>query len=151
MGVFVTSEFVTEVQAILKSNSHSDCEKGIIDSIFTKSIDDIKNIGCKRLGGDPNKSPFLRKRIETAYAGKSSGYRLYFWLLISEGNVYLLFIHPKTGRKSGSNLTVEKQKELAGTFTNCRKNGSFISVELDTEKNKIVYCAKKEEDRKNVF
>ena len=151
MGVYVSSEFVTEVQAILKSNAHADCEKGIIDSIFTKSIDEIKNSGCKRLGGDPNKSPFLRKRIETTHAGKSSGYRLYFWLLVSEGNVYLLFIHPKTGRKSGSNLTVEKQKELVATFTNCRKDGTFLSVELDTKIYKIVYSAKKKEDRQNVF
>lgn len=151
MAVFVTSEFVSEVQSILKSNAHADCEGGIIDSIFTKSMDEIKNSGCKRLGGDPNNSPFLRKRIETAHTGKSSGYRLYFWLLISEGNVYLLFIHPKTGRKSGSNLTVAKQKELATTFTSCRKNSTFIPVELNAAKNKVVYSSDREEDRKEVF
>lgn len=151
MGFYVSSEFITEVQAILKSNAHADCEKSIIDSIFTKSTDEIKSSGCKRLGGDPNNSPFLRKRIETTHTGKSSGYRLYFWLLVSEGNIYLLFIHPKTGRKSGSNLTVEKQKELVTTFTNCRKDGTFISVELDTAGEKIVYSADKKENRKNVF
>jgi len=137
MEIFVTDEFIEEVKSILKANSHSDCEVELINSIFTQSIDVIKQSGCKRLGGDPSKSPFLRKRIESSGTGKSSGYRLYFWLMVLEENVYLLYIHPKTGRKSGSNLTTAKQKELVQTFVNSKKNSTFIKVEL--KKNKIVY------------
>ena len=96
MSVYITEEFVSEVSSLLKSTSHQDCEKEIIKHIFNSSLEEIKLNGSKRLGGDPNKSPFLRKRIETENAGKSSGYRLYFWLMIEEENVYLLFIHPKT-------------------------------------------------------
>jgi hypothetical protein len=137
MAVFVTEEFVSEVKSILKSDSHQDCESELINSIFNSSIDEVKNNGCKRLGGDPNRSPFLRKRIEHANSGKSSGYRLYFWLIIQEENIYLLFIHPKTGRRSGTNLTTDKQKELVTTFKTHREQNLFIEVEL--YKDKIVY------------
>ena len=138
MSVFLTEEFVSEVSLLLKDTSHDDCEKEIIKSIFNSSLEEVRLNGCKRLGGDPNKSPFLRKRIETENAGKSSGYRLYFWLLIEEENIYLLFIHPKTGRRSGTNITTEKQKELVKTFINHRKNNLFKEVEV--QNGRIVYC-----------
>lgn len=141
MPVFITEGFVVAVNQLLKSSSHQDCELEIIKHIFNSSINDIKLNGCKRLGGDPNKSPFLRKRIETTNTGKSSGYRLYFWLMIEEENVYLLFIHPKTGRRAGTNLTDEKQKELVKTFIYYRKNNLFTQVELQNDK--IVYSSKK--------
>lgn len=141
MSVFITEEFISEVSLLLKNTSHKDCEKEIINNIFNSSLDEIKLNGCKRLGGDPNRSPFLRKRIETENAGKSSGYRLYFWLMIEEENVYLLFIHPKTGRRSGTNLTAEKQKELVKTFISHRKNNLFKEVE--TQNDRIVFTSDK--------
>jgi mRNA-degrading endonuclease RelE of RelBE toxin-antitoxin system len=141
MSVYITEEFVSEVSLLLKDTSHKDCEKEIIQHVFNSSIEEIKLNGCKRLGGDPNKSPFLRKRIETEYKGKSSGYRLYFWLMIEEENVYLLFIHPKTGRRSGTNLTTLKQKELVKTFINHRKNNLFKKIEVQNDR--IVYSSNK--------
>lgn len=111
----------------------------IIDSIFNKTIDEIKIIGTKRLGGQPDKSLFLRKRLGSENSGNSSGYRLYFWLFIFEENIYLLFIHPKTGRRSATNITLEKQKELVRTFKYCRDNNLFLEVNLDKKINKIVF------------
>lgn len=144
MKIFFTQEFIDEVTLISKSNSHNDCELSLIDNIFNKNIDDIKNTGTKRLGGDPDKNPFLRKRIETSNSGKSSGYRLYLWIFYFENNVYLLFIHPKTGRRSGTNLTTEKQKELVKTFKENRDNNTFIKTEL-SKQNKIVNSDSQEE------
>ncbi len=141
MAVFLTDEFISEVKSILKSKSHSDCETAIIESIFKSSIDDIMKVGSpKRLGGDPNKSPFIRKRISTEGAGKSGGYRLYFWILIQQKNIYLLFIHPKSGRRSGTNITVEKQKELVKTFTSLKADGGFQKANLNKDSTKII-CA----------
>jgi len=144
MQIFFTQEFIDEVTLISKANSHSDCELSLIHSVFNKNIDEIKNTGTKRLGGDPNKNPFLRKRIVTSNSGKSSGYRLYLWIFYFENNVYLLYIHPKTGRRSGTNLTPEKQKELVKTFKENRDNNTFIRTELNN-KNKIVNAITKEE------
>lgn len=139
MNVFITEEFLSEVKSISKDKSHSNCEAALIDSIFNKSIDEIKNIGTKRLGGQADKNPFLRKRISSEYSGKSSGYRLYFWLFIQEKNVYLLFIHPKTGRRSVTNISNEKQKELVKTFKKYRDNEQFLEIELNKQKTQIVF------------
>lgn len=143
MIVFVTEEFLSELKLISKDKSHSSCESFLIDSIFNKSIDEIKNIGTKRLGGQADKNPFLRKRIGSENYGKSSGYRLYFWLFIVEENVFLLFIHPKTGRRSASNITIEKQKDLVKTFKEYRYTNRFLEVELDDEKSRIVFSKTK--------
>jgi len=143
MIVFVTEEFLSELKLISKDKSHSNCESFLIDSIFNKSIDEIKNIGTKRLGGQADKNPFLRKRIGSENYGKSSGYRLYFWLFIVEENVFLLFIHPKTGRRSASNITIEKQKDLVKTFKEYRNTNRFLEVELDDEKSRIVFSKTK--------
>lgn len=126
MNVFVTEEFLSEVKSISKVKSHSNCEYDLISSIFNQNIEEIKNIGTKRLGGQADKNPFLRKRIGSENSGKSSGYRLYFWLFVQDGNVFLLFIHPKSGRRSASNISPEKQKDLVKTFKECREKNSFF-------------------------
>jgi len=99
----------------------------------------------KRLGGDPNKSPFIRKRINSEGTGKSGGYRLYFWILIEDENIYLLFIHPKSGRRSGTNITTEKQKELVKTFTTLRAQNGFHSAKLNKASTKIICVKTKKE------
>lgn len=147
MNIFTTKEFISEVQKLLKNKAHANCEKDIIESIFKKTIDEIKSIGTKRLGGHPEKNPFIRKRIGSEKTGKSSGYRLYFWLFIIEENVYLMFIHPKTGRRSTTNISSEKQKELVKTFKHCKEHNLFFEVELGKTRNKIVYTTSK----KSVF
>lgn len=143
MRVFVTEEFLSEVKSISKNNDHSECETDLINSIFKQKIDEIKNIGTKRLGGHPDKSPFLRKRVESESSGKSSGYRLYFWLFIQDQDVFLLFIHPKTGRRSATNITTNKQKELVKTFKEHRDNNLFSEVELDKTKSHLIFSKNK--------
>lgn len=143
MQIFITEEFVSEVKSISKDKSHSECETDLINSIFKKSIDEIKNVGTKRLGGQADKSPFLRKRIGSETSGKSGGYRLYFWLFIIDKNIFLLFIHPKTGRRSASNISTEKQKDLVKTFKKCRDENLFYEVELDKKKTHIIYTKTK--------
>lgn len=140
MQVYLSEEFIYEVNKILKSNSHADCEQAVIESIYLSTLNQIKQTGSpKRLGGDPVKSPFIRKRISVKNNGKSSGYRLYFWLKITEQNVYLLFIHPKTGKRSKSNISPEKQKQLVKTFVELNKTNGFIPSKLNKSNNKIIH------------
>lgn len=139
MNVFITDEFLSEIKSISKNKSYSDCEKNLINSIFDKTIDEIKNVGTKRLGGQADKSPFLRKRIGSETSGKSSGYRLYFWLFIVDKNIFLLFIHPKSGRRSATNISTEKQKDLVKTFKRYRDENLFLEVELNKDKTHLIY------------
>lgn len=144
MNFFVTEEFLHEARLISKNKNHSNLEFNLIESIFNKSIDEIKNIGTKRLGGHPNNNPFLRKRIGQEKSGKSSGYRLYFWLFIQDKNVFLLFIHPKTGRRSASNISIEKQKELVRTFKEYRDEKKFVEIEIDKKSSHLIITESQE-------
>jgi hypothetical protein len=143
MNVFITDEFLSEIKAISKNKSHSTCETDLINAIFKKNIDEIKNVGTKRLGGQPDSSPFLRKRIGSETSGKSSGYRLYFWLFILDNDIYLLFIHPKSGRRSATNISTEKQKDLVKTFKKHRDENLFLEVELNKNKTHLIYTKTK--------
>lgn len=143
MNVFVTEEFLSELKSISKKKSHSGCESDLIESIFNKRIDEVKTIGTKRLGGQPDKSPFLRKRIGAENSGKSSGYRLYFWLFIQKENVFLLFIHPKSGRRSATNLSAKKQKDLVRTFKECRDKNLFSEIAPDETKSHLIFTKTK--------
>lgn len=138
MDVFSTEEFISEVKAISKTPSHKDCEQDLINAVFQKEIPEIET-GSRRLGGDPQKNPFLRKRIESNNGGKSGGYRLYLWLFKIDGDIYLMFIHPKSGRRSATNITQEKQKELVKSFKALRSENGFLKLELCPERNKIIY------------
>lgn len=140
MEVLLTDEFVSELKAISKTPSHTDCEQDLIAALFNKESSEIRT-GCKRLGGDAEKSPFLRKRVESANSGKSSGYRIYLWLFEIHDNIYLLFIHPKSGRRSASNITHDKQRELVRTFKTLRDDNEFRPVQLNEAGDKIV-CSK---------
>ena len=145
MNIYVTKEFLSETKLIIKDKSHYNLEADLIDSICNKTIDEVRSIGTKRLGGQADKNPFLRKRVGSENSGKSSGYRLYFWLFIKEENVFLLFIHPKTGRRSATKISNEKQKELVKTFKSSRENKEFLEIELDNEKNHFVLTKTKKE------
>jgi hypothetical protein len=58
MNIFVTKEFISEVKLVSKDKAHSNCEEDLIDSIFNKTIDEIKSIGTKKLGGQVDKTLF---------------------------------------------------------------------------------------------
>lgn len=138
MDVFFTEEFISEVKAISRTPSHKDCEQDLINAVFQKEVPEIET-GSKRLGGDPLRNPFIRKRIESSNGGKSSGYRLYLWLFKIDDSIYLMFIHPKTGRRSATNITPEKQKELVKSFITLRNANGFLKVEFCSKRNKIAY------------
>ena len=146
MDIFLTAEFISEVKAISKTPSHKDCEQDLINAVFEKDLTEIET-GSRRLGGDPEKNPFLRKRVESLNGGKSSGYRLYLWLFKIEGCIYLMFIHPKSGRRSATNITHEKQKELVKSFKTLRDDKGFLKAEFCPKKHKIIYSL----SGKNVF
>lgn len=137
MDIYMNDEFISVVKSLIKSKDHSDCENVLINSVYSADINQIKS-GALKLGGS-NDTPFLRKRIKTANKGASSGYRLYFWLFIKDDDIYLLYIHPKTGKNQQSNISTDKRKELVKTFKNCRDNELFIQTELSKKKDKIVY------------
>ena len=137
MRIFMSPDFIDEVRKILKSKAHSDCEDAIIEGIYKKAMDDIVQVGSTKKIGGSNDTPFVRKRLEGIGTGKSGGYRLYFWAIKVGDEIYLLFIHPKKGRRSSTNITPEYQKQLAKDFVRLRGNGGMIITQLSEDETQI--------------
>jgi len=138
MKIFATQEFIDELKSISKNNSHTDCEKNIINSISNKTLEQLKE-GALRIGGNIDLNPFMRKRISKTTSGKSGGYRLYLWLYKIEDSIFLIFIHPKSsGRNAGTNITNEKQKELVKAFLKDKKDNNLIQVKINKTKDKFI-------------
>jgi hypothetical protein len=139
MRVFMSPTFIEEVRKLHKSNDHGDCERVLIDSIYTGTIDQVIQGGnSKKLGGSPN-TPFIRRRMESQGQGKSSGYRLYLWAFRIEEDVYLLYIHPKTGRRSATNISAEYQKGLVAEFKEFRDKGCMALTKLSKDGTRILF------------
>jgi hypothetical protein len=74
--------------------------------------------------------PFIKKRIEG-----SSGFRLYYLLIIVKENLYLAYLYPKTGSLGIENINADKRNEiLKNTYIAIEKR-SLFKIDFD-EKNR---------------
>lgn len=146
MKIFASGLFIEEVKKLIKSGSHADCEIVLIEEIFSKKLKSITQRGTPKKIGGANETPFIRRRLNDG-SGSSGGYRLYLWAFVVDKQIYLLFIHPKTGRRSGSNIDKNFQKALVKTFLKEKKSGGLIQLSLNKRKEQIIYSS----DKKSVF
>jgi len=146
MNIFASDLFIEEVKKLIKSGSHADCEIVLIEEIFSKNFKSITQKGTPKKIGGANQTPFIRRRLNDG-SGSSGGYRLYLWAFVVDKQIYLLFIHPKTGRRSGSNIDKDFQKSLVKTFLKEKKAAGLIELTLNKKKDQIIYAS----DNKSVF
>lgn len=130
MKVFCLTEFKTEFEKLLKSNSYKDLEKQIIDFFFGKTPAEFFGSG-RRLNGT-NDIPFIKMRLE----GRS-GYRFYYLLIIKNDELYLMFLHPKTGPNRAENITKDFKKTIYNSVLTAIKNNDLFEVSVD--KNKLLF------------
>ena len=72
----------------------------------------------------------------------SGGFRFYFLLVLKEQNLYLMFVHPKTGPDGAENITDESKAYLYKKVLNCIKENDLFFLELDDKKAKINFTRK---------
>lgn len=138
MRVFMSPTFIEEVRKLTGSNDHGDLEQVLIASVYVGTIDQVIQGGnAKKLGGSPN-TPFIRRRMESQGHGKSAGYRLYLWAFRIEQDIYLLYVHPKTGRRSAVNISAEYQKQLVAEFKTFRDRGRMALTRLSEDGARIL-------------
>ena len=138
MRIFMSPTFIEEVRKLSKSKDHADCEKTLIESVYTKTLDEIIQGGAaKKLGGTPD-TPFIRRRLQGQGTGKSAGYRLYLWAFRIENDIYLIYMHPKTGRRSAANISSDYQKELVREFKKFRASDKMVLTKLSKDSSKIL-------------
>ena len=97
MTVYCLEEFKTEVEKLGKKNSYAAIETDIIAYFFGRSVQELAS-GTRLNNSDT--TPLIKMRVNG-----SGGLRVYYLLLIKEGNVYLMFVHPKTGSLGYDNIT----------------------------------------------
>lgn len=129
MTIFCLEDFKLEFEKLMKKNSYSSIETEIIEYFFGKDIQDL--ISGTRLNNSDT-TPYIKKRLKG-----SGGFRLYFLLIIKDENLYLMFLHPKTGSLGYDNITDDSKTLLYKKVLNCIKTENLYIVTIDQKKIKF--------------
>jgi hypothetical protein len=130
MKIFCTAEFEKIFKRLCKRKAYRDLEKEIIEYFFAEKIDFS---GGKRLGGHAE-NPYIKKRL-----GGSGGYRTYFYVIVKEDNLYLMFLHPKTGPDGSPNITDDAKTQLLKNLISDIKLGRLLSVTKHESKKGLIF------------
>ncbi|MCK4661557.1 MAG: hypothetical protein KAT68_01725 [Bacteroidales bacterium] len=131
MKFFCLEDFKVEVEKLISKKAYSTLEKDIINYFFGKSLKELCS-GTRLNNND--KTPYIKKRIKG-----SSGFRIYFLLIIKDESFYFMFVHPKTGSMGAINITDESKAHLYKKILECIKANNLYSLELDKLNEKIIF------------
>ena len=127
MGLYCTGEFRDEVEKLRKTGSHAGIEADIIEAYCNTTFAEWRTGDL--LFAVPTGAPdalFLKRRLD----GRG-GFRVYGIAKVRAQSFYLGFIHPKTGRFGGENLTDEKRKWVPKHILSCIKSGELLELVVD--------------------
>ncbi len=129
MKIFCIEAFKTEFEKLKSKKSYSSIEKDIIDYFFGKTIEELSS--GTRLNNSAD-APYIKKRLN----GRG-GFRFYFLLIIKDENLYLMFVHPKTGSLGSENITDESKALLYKEVYECIIKNQLYALEV--KNNTIVF------------
>lgn len=131
MEIFCLEDFKDEFDKLKVKKAYWTLEKDIIDYFFNKTIQDL-NSGTRLNNSD--ETPYIKKRLRG-----SGGYRVYFLILIKKENIYLMFIHPKTGPDGAENITDESKSALYKKVLASIKTNDLYKVALNKTQDSILF------------
>ena len=131
MEIFCLEEFKDEFDKLKVKKAYRTLEKDIIYYFFNKPIQDL-NSGTRLNNSD--ETPYIKKRLRG-----SGGYRVYFLILIKKENIYLMFIHPKTGPDGAENITDESKSALYKKVLASIKTNDLYKVTLNKTQDSILF------------
>ncbi|WP_439582002.1 hypothetical protein [Dyadobacter bucti] len=130
MKIFCTAEFEKIFKRLSKKNAYRDLEKEIVEYFFAENIDFS---GGRRLGGHAE-NPYIKKRL-----GGSGGYRTYFYIIVKDNSLYLMFLHPKTGPDGSTNITDEAKTQLLRDLISDIKSKRLLCLTKHESKEQLVF------------
>ncbi|WP_026775656.1 hypothetical protein [Polaribacter sp. Hel_I_88] len=136
MVIYCLEDFKVEFEKLISKNSYKSLQKEIISYFFDKTIKDLSSE--TRLNGH-SENPYIKKRLKG-----SGGFRCYFLLILKNEDLYLMFVHPKTGSMGSSNITDESKTYLYKKVLDCIKSDDLYVLSLDDSKKKIIFNKKSE-------
>lgn len=128
MNVYCIEEFKNQIEKLKKIKEYISIESDIIDYLSNKSCAELAT-GARL--NNSSSIPYIKKRISG-----SGGYRLYYLLILKDGDAYMLFIHPKTGKHGSSNVTDEAKKDLYKKVLTDIKSENLFSIDTKKFKDK---------------
>jgi hypothetical protein len=136
MGLFCIKDFKDEYEKLIKNNSYRDLKQQIIDNFFEKEFSELcsgtRLNHCKE-------EPYIKKRIKG-----SGGYRFYYLLIIKDSNVYLMFVHPKTGKFGSENIDEGYKAEVYKTVLQCIEEDDLFVVDKCPKTNNLLFIPTEE-------
>jgi hypothetical protein len=131
MNIYCLEDFKIEFERLISKKSYKSLEQDIIDYFFDKSIIDLcsgtRLNNCREI-------PYIKKRLNG-----SGGFRVYFLLIIKEENVYLMYVHPKTGSEGSENITDESKSFLYKKVLRCIKEKDLYHLMNNNEENSLIF------------
>lgn len=134
MVIYCLEKFKVEFEKLISKNSYKSLQKEIINYFFDKTVQDLAS--GTRLNGD-SENPYIKKRLKG-----SGGFRCYFLLVLKNEDLYLMFVHPKTGSMGSSNINDESKAYLYKKVLDCIKSNDLYVLSLDDSKKKIIFKKK---------
>ena len=132
MQIFCIEDFKENIGRLTSKKSYRNIEEDVIEHFFnSKDIQDLRS--GSRLNHCDDK-PYIKKRL------KGSGvYRIYYLLLLMDNNVYLMYIHPKTGSMRMDSLSKEDISALYQKVYHCIENNDLYLVEPSEDKKQLIF------------
>jgi len=127
--IFCIEEFKTEFYKLISKKAYTYLEKELINHFFNKSLKELKS---GTLLNNHHKIPYIKKRL-----GGSGGSRVYYLMITEKEQLYLMFVHPKTGPHASSNIKGSFKSALyKKVYKDIQSNHLY---QLKAENNKIVF------------
>jgi hypothetical protein len=140
MGIYCTEEFKAEVEKLGKKGSYESLEQLLVENYCDVSFDEAAN--GRVLSALPTGNPtlfYLKKTLDG-----SGGYRAYVLAFVKEKDIYLGFIHPKTGVYGIPNISTDKRKEILKEVILASKSGRVYELSKDpANSKKLLFTLKK--------
>lgn len=138
MQYYFQQEFIDTVASLQKKKSYKNCENALIESVFKLPKEELfTQCSANRLNASEN-TPIVKLRVASG-KGKSSSFRLYFFVVIKDEKFYFGHIYPKTGSKGKESLSPQKEISVIKTLLAAVKNNSMFEVILDKNQQKICF------------
>jgi len=131
MNIYSIDTFNKEFEKLIKKNAYKSLEQEIISYFFNKPIEQL--LSGTRLNNSDT-FPYIKKRLLG-----SGGFRFYFLILIKEENLYLMFVHPKTGSMGAENIDDESKSLLYKQVLNCIETQDLHLLQLSEDSKRLIF------------
>ncbi len=129
MNIYCLEDFKQEFDKLSGHKSYQTVEQDVISYFFNKSKEELCS-GTRLNNSD--QTPYIKKRIN----GRG-GFRLYFLIIVKQDELYLMFIHPKTGSMGAENITNESRNYLYKKVLDSIKSNDLYCLKLNESEDKI--------------